>query len=65
VSKTEPPRDAAFEEANSQLNEGLKSCRAVVSSYRALLAPEQDGDGPGDDKSRGDANRSDGESNED
>ena len=27
--------------ANSQLNEGLKSCRAVVNNYRALLTPEQ------------------------
>ena len=26
--------------ANSQLNEGLKSCRAVVNNYRALLSPE-------------------------
>ena len=44
MSKTELPRDAAFEQANSQLSEGLKSCRAVVSSYRALLSPEQNAD---------------------
>ena len=31
------PNDEKFEDATSQLNEGLKSCRAVVSGYRALL----------------------------
>lgn len=30
-------RDSEAEEANNKLNEGLKTCRAVVSSYRALL----------------------------
>lgn len=37
VSGTDDPRDGEAEEANSKLNEGLKSCRAVVSNYRALL----------------------------
>ena len=41
MSEIEPPHDAAFERANSELSEGLKSCRAVVSSYRALLSPKQ------------------------
>jgi len=36
------PRDADFEEANSQLVAGLKSCRWVVANYRAMLAGEQD-----------------------
>ena len=36
------PRDADFEEANSQLAAGLKSCRSVVDNYRAMLAGEQD-----------------------
>ena len=36
------PRDADFEEANSQLVAGLKSCRSVVENYRAMLTPEQD-----------------------
>jgi len=31
------PNDEKFEDASSQLSEGLKSCRAVVSGYRALL----------------------------
>jgi hypothetical protein len=34
--------DNDFEEASCQLDEGLKSCRAVVSGYRALLTPEEE-----------------------
>ena len=34
---SDDPRDSEAEEANNKLNEGLKSCRAVVSNYRALL----------------------------
>jgi hypothetical protein len=41
VSGIKDPRDADFEEANSQLVAGLKSCRSVVENYRAMLAPEQ------------------------
>jgi hypothetical protein len=52
VSGISDPRDADFEEANSQLAAGLKSCRSVVENYRAMLSAEQDepdGDGrPGD-----------------
>ena len=41
------PREPDFEQANSQLNEGLKSCRAVVNNYRAMLIGDQGGaDGP-------------------
>lgn len=36
-------RDGDFEEASSQLDEGLKSCHAVISGYRTLLTPDQDG----------------------
>ena len=32
------PDDQNFESMNVQLNDGLRSCRAVVSNYRALLA---------------------------
>jgi hypothetical protein len=41
VSGIKEPRDADFEEANSQLVAGLKSCRSVVDNYRAMLTPEQ------------------------
>jgi hypothetical protein len=36
-------RSAEGDEASSKLNEGLKSCKAVLASYRAML-----GDDPGD-----------------
>ena len=52
------PRDADFEEANSQLVAGLKSCRSVVENYRAMLAPEQgepSTDGGLDDAESGDS----------
>lgn len=38
------PTEDNFDEANAQLNDGLKSCRAVVSNYRALLAGDADGE---------------------
>lgn len=38
------PTEPDFEEAHAQLSEGLRSCRTVVSNYRALLAPEGDND---------------------
>ena len=47
MSGVDDPRDGDFEEANSKLNEGLKSCRAVADSYRALLSSVQKGDGIG------------------
>ena len=34
-------RVATFEVASSKLWEGLKSCRAVMASYRAMIAGEQ------------------------
>lgn len=36
------PNDSNFDEANSRLNDGLRSCRSVVSNYRALLAGDAD-----------------------
>ena len=46
------PRDTDYEEANSQLAAGLKSCRSVVQNYRAMLSPEVDA--PNDDGNAGD-----------
>ena len=34
-------RENDFERESSRLNEGLKSCRAVMNNYRAMLAGEQ------------------------
>jgi hypothetical protein len=36
------PQDSNFDQANSQLSDGLRSCRTVVSNYRALLAGDAD-----------------------
>ena len=33
-----PPEEADVNEVNSQLNDGLRTCRSVVSNYRTLLA---------------------------
>ena len=40
VADADEPQDADFEQASSQLNQGLKTCRAVVDSYRAILTGE-------------------------
>jgi len=40
------PVESEFEEQASKLNQGLKSCRAVVSSYRTLLSSDPSGDAP-------------------
>ena len=41
--------DQHFEDASSQLNDGLKSCRAVISGYRTLLSGQDGGQGLGAD----------------
>jgi hypothetical protein len=41
VSKDLDPRQAGFEEASSNLDEGLKSCRSVLRNYRAILANQE------------------------
>jgi hypothetical protein len=40
VSVTDGLEKGPFEEANSKLAEGLKSCRAVLNNYRSLLASD-------------------------
>ena len=40
MSVGDDAKDGSFEKANSMLTQGLKSCRAVVDSYRSLLASE-------------------------
>ena len=32
------PRDESLDATHARLNDGLKSCRAVLSNYRTLLA---------------------------
>ena len=33
-----PPEEADVEEVNSQLTEGLQTCRSVLANYRTLLS---------------------------
>ena len=41
-SNSEGDRD--FEETNSRLSTGLKSCRKVLNNYRSLLSPKPEAD---------------------
>jgi hypothetical protein len=43
VSSGDNLRETDIEQASSQLNEGLKSCRAMVDNYRAMLTGERNG----------------------
>ena len=47
MSDVTSPEKPDFDEANSKLNEGLRSCRTLISSYRALLSREADNDDEG------------------
>jgi hypothetical protein len=47
------PEESDFAKASSTLNEGLRSCRAVISGYRALLRREADNDEDGLDEAAG------------
>ena len=38
----EDPEEQNFEDESARLDEGLKSCRAVLSGYRALLSGDND-----------------------
>ena len=38
------PGHESFDAASSQLNAGLRTCRAVLSNYRSLIAGESDAD---------------------
>jgi hypothetical protein len=45
VTSPTRPGDENFVTASSQLNDGLKSCRAVLSNYRSWLAGDGAGEG--------------------
>ena len=55
VADTELQREADVAAATSTLAIGLKSCRAVISGYRSLLAPEQPIDASPNTTERADA----------
>ena len=44
--------ETEFEEQASKLTQGLKSCRALVSSYRTLLSSDQTSDEPLENEAR-------------
>ena len=50
TEKNDSP-EGEFEEANNRLSEGLKSCRAVLSNYRALLESEGKDGAAGEEES--------------
>jgi hypothetical protein len=41
LSNEEPAPEADLNEVNSSLNEGLKSCHAIVANYRVMLGGDQ------------------------
>lgn len=59
MPETKSPHDSELEEQTSKLNEGLKSCHALVSSYRTLLTGDQNSGKPSDDESGGDLDDAD------
>ena len=40
MSGADDVREPDFEEASTRLNEGLKTCRAVIDNYRAMIIGE-------------------------
>ena len=40
MASGDDPRDADYQQASSQLSDGLKTCRAVVENYRAMMTGE-------------------------
>lgn len=49
MSVAEDSNDGEVQVTTSKLTEGLKSCRAMVKNYRALLSPDPIADAPADD----------------
>jgi hypothetical protein len=50
---SEEARESDFERESSRLSEGLKSCRAVMDNYRAMMTGDaQSDDDEGSDMSR-------------
>jgi hypothetical protein len=45
LASNSPPK-SDFESESSRLNEGLKSCRAVMENYRAMMSRKQPSDRP-------------------
>jgi hypothetical protein len=54
VSDSPPKSD--FESESSRLNEGLKSCRAVMENYRAMMSRKQPSGHPSEPEETVDSN---------
>ncbi len=40
----ELPQDADFDQVNSSLNQSLKTCRSMITNYRAFLSDDEAGE---------------------
>lgn len=49
---SEETREGDFERESSRLSEGLKSCRAVMENYRAMMSADAHSDDENSDMSR-------------
>jgi hypothetical protein len=45
------PSDAELDELSARLNDGLKTCRAMIENYRAMLGGDQSVSANGPEKS--------------
>jgi hypothetical protein len=52
LSRTEDPGEPEIDEVSSRLAEGLKSCRAILSNYRAAISDGKEG-GPAGERHAG------------
>ena len=52
MSRTEDPGETEIDEVSSQLTDALKSCRAILSNYRALISDGKGG-GPASERHAG------------
>lgn len=50
MSDDELPHEGDFDQLNSSLNQGLKSCHSVIANYRALLSNDNEGADNGADE---------------
>lgn len=48
-----PPEEANVKEVNLQLQDGIESCRSVISNYRTLLSAHEDFSNDNEPEQRG------------
>ena len=52
MSRTKDPGETEIDEVSSRLADGLKSCRAILSNYRAVISDVKEG-GPAGERHAG------------